>query len=72
MPDDVALRRGCLRQVEMGGSGISDRGDIAYENLQRACGVCIWGESVLVSVVSDSATPWTVAHHAPLSMGFSR
>ena len=25
------------------------------------------------SVVSDSfATPWTVAHHAPLSMGFSR
>ena len=24
------------------------------------------------SVVSDSATLWTVAHHAPLSMGFSR
>ena len=24
------------------------------------------------SVVSDSATPWTVAHQAPLSMGFSR
>ena len=23
-------------------------------------------------VVSDSATPWTVAHKAPLSMGFSR
>ena len=23
-------------------------------------------------VVSDSATPWTVAHQAPLSMGFSR
>ena len=23
-------------------------------------------------IVSDSATPWTVAHHAPLSMGFSR
>ena len=22
--------------------------------------------------VSDSATPWTVAHQAPLSMGFSR
>ena len=24
------------------------------------------------SVVSDSASPWTVAHQAPLSMGFSR
>ena len=28
-------------------------------------------ESVSCSVVSDSATPWTVAHQAPLSMGFS-
>ena len=26
----------------------------------------------LVSVVSDSTTPWTVACQAPLSMGFSR
>ena len=25
-----------------------------------------------LSVVSDSVTPWTVAHQAPLSMGFSR
>ena len=24
------------------------------------------------SVVSNSATSWTVAHHAPLSMGFPR
>ena len=24
------------------------------------------------SVMSDSATPWTVAYQAPLSMGFSR
>ena len=24
------------------------------------------------SIVSDSATPWTVARQAPLSMGFSR
>ena len=24
------------------------------------------------SVMSDSATPWTVAHQAPLSIGFSR
>ena len=29
-------------------------------------------ESVSSSVVSNSATPWTVAHQAPLSMGFSR
>ena len=26
----------------------------------------------VTSVVSDSATPWTVAYQAPLSMGFSR
>ena len=25
-----------------------------------------------LSVVSDFATPWTVAHQAPLSKGFSR
>ena len=30
------------------------------------------GESVSHSVVPDSATPWTAAHQAPLSMGFSR
>ena len=24
------------------------------------------------TVMSDSVTPWTVAHQAPLSMGFSR
>ena len=29
-------------------------------------------EIVSHSVVSDSTTPWTVAHQAPLSMGFSR
>ena len=29
-------------------------------------------ESVSHSVEWDSATPWTVAHQAPLSMGFSR
>ena len=27
---------------------------------------------VCCSVMSDSATPWTVAHQAPLSMGFPR
>ena len=35
-----------------------------HGNSVRACQV--------TSVVSDSATPWTVAHQAPLSMGFSR
>ena len=29
-------------------------------------------KSVIHSVISDSATPWTVAHQVPLSMGFSR
>ena len=29
-------------------------------------------ESVSCTVASDSATPWTIAHPAPLSMGFSR
>ena len=29
-------------------------------------------EIVSYSVVSDSATPWTVAYQAPLSVGFSR
>ena len=28
--------------------------------------------SCVCSVVSDSATPWSVTHQAPLSMGFSR
>ena len=27
---------------------------------------------VLCSVVSDSVTPWTVTHQAPLSVGFPR
>ena len=27
---------------------------------------------VICSVMSDAATPWTVAHQAPLSMEFSR
>ena len=31
-----------------------------------------WCEMVSCSVVSDSATLWTVAHQAPLSMEFSR
>ena len=27
---------------------------------------------ISLSVVSDSVTPWTIAHQAPQSMGFSR
>ena len=30
------------------------------------------GEAYVCSVVLDSATPWTVAHWVPLSLGFSR
>ena len=35
----------------------------------------LWGSQVMSessSVVSNSTTPWTVAHQAPLSMGFFR
>ena len=32
----------------------------------------IWQSESESEVVSDSATPWTVAHQAPPSMGFSR
>ena len=33
-------------------------------DIMRECAVC--------SVMSNSATSWTIAHQAPLSMGFSR
>ena len=33
--------------------------------------MCVHAES-LTSVMSDSATLWTIARQAPLSMGFSR
>ena len=39
---------------------------------QRAKDRIIMCVCVSCSVVSDSATPWTVAHQAPLSKGFSR
>ena len=34
--------------------------------------MCVRYMSESHSVVSDSATPWTIAHQAPLSMEFSR
>ena len=42
-----------------------------YKNEHSVC-VYVKGESVSCSQVSDSATPWTAAGQAPLSMGFSR
>ena len=32
--------------------------------------MCCAVQYYMFSVVSDSATPWTVAHKAPMSMGF--
>ena len=37
----------------------------------KACYLVIW-ISVSHSVMSDSVTPWTAAHQAPLSMEFCR
>ena len=34
--------------------------------------MCVCVCACVHSVVSNSATPWIVAHQAPLSMGFSR
>ena len=46
-----------------------------WRSLPGSC-LCTWSRihvcSVTQSCMSDSATPWTVAHLAPLSMGFSR
>ena len=36
------------------------------------CDVCAHVHQITKSVMSDSATPWTVAHQVPLSMEFSR
>ena len=36
------------------------------------CGSKVKRQSVSLSIVSDFATPWTVARQAPLSMGFPR
>ena len=46
---------------------------IAFKSLHDNKGenVEFYFDSVSPSVMSDSATPWTVAHWSPLSMGFS-
>ena len=46
------------------GEEVSIHGVIHADNVHRVCLSC--------SVVSHSATPWTAAHQAPLSTGFSR
>ena len=33
---------------------------------------CVCVRVYMHSIISDSVTPWTVAHHAPLSIEFSR
>ena len=38
------------------------------KNGKRELCACVFSQSV----VSDSVTPWTIAHQAPLSMGFPR
>ena len=38
----------------------------------NVCDVCAHVHQITKSVMSDSATPWTVAHQVPLSMEFSR
>ena len=43
----------------------------AKVGLEIECEDIKWSERVSCSVVSNSATPWTLAHQAPLSMGFS-
>ena len=55
-----------------------DMQTLVYENYNKfisATGdswVSEWVSEWSRSVVFDSATPWTVAYHAPPSMGFSR
>ena len=43
-----------------------------WEQIQTRMYVKSESESVSHSVMSDSASPWTVAHRAPLSMRFSQ
>ena len=42
------------------------------EKKECYCGKCFESGSISCSVISDSATPSTVAFQAPPSMGFSR
>ena len=57
-----------------GGGNLMGRVKGNRADLFTRCGAGqVWEEeSVSRLVVSDSATPWPVAHQAPLCMGFSR
>ena len=44
----------------------------AHKILPTSTCVLRANECINLSVVPDPATPWTVAHQGPLSMGFSR
>ena len=57
---DLLIRALHLNQIPKGSECTS--------RLRSTAVYCVWG----CSVVSDSLTPRTVAHQAPLSMGFSR
>ena len=56
-----------------GPSGTTLTGRSSSRALYRGGQVCSGSVSIVhCSVVSDSVIPWTKAHQAPLSMGFSR
>ena len=52
-------------------SGVDGGGDLGWGVEKRlvAPALCV---CISHAVTSDSATPWTVVHQAPLSMGFPR
>ena len=51
-----------------GSSCLTEETRYIHTNSKMCCAVLVFSRSV----VPDSATPWTVARQAPLSMGFSR
>ena len=70
-------KRGCKATLELHTkdsiSGLREM-TLKVRGVEGAIRVYIWDLLVLVlshAVVSDSAIPWTIAHQAPLSMGFS-
>ena len=74
-PEDLG-KPGSLEQKERReGSrenGEEKQAEVTPRWLDRECGFYFVTVCVSPSVVSDFATPWTVAHQAPLSMGSPR
>ena len=54
------------------GTGEGPYGQDSTETVTKEKSMTSGWKSQSHSAVSDSATPWTVAHQAPVSMGFSR